>query len=270
MKKIFAVLIILFLFFSVSAAPVYSAEKNEKKSEITSAKNLYRELKQRFSKDRAYYKNLSDEGFANFREINTTGIGKGILYRSSSPINDWGNRHLTADNLSRRAKIKTFVNLVDDYKKMTGYKNFSQTYYSTQRAAAFNFDLKFMSKDFQNKLARAVKFIADNEPPYLIHCNLGKDRTGLVCAVIEAVTGASSEEIAEDFMLSFYNYFSVMPGSKEYEFIVSHEIRSFLASMLGVENIDDVNLYLAAEKYLLKIGVASEDIEKVRKKLGGE
>lgn len=269
MKKIFAVLIILFLFFSVSAAPVYSAEKNEK-SEITSAKELYRDLKKNFSKDRTKYQNLSDEGFANFREINTTGIGRGILYRSSSPINDWGNRNITADNLSRLAKIKTFVNLVDDYKKMRSYKNFSQTYYSTQRAAAFNFDLKFMSKDFQNKLARAIKFIADNEPPYLIHCNLGKDRTGLVCAVIEAVTGASSEEIAEDFMLSFYNYFSVMPGSKEYEFIVSHEIRSFLASMLGVKNIDDVNLYLAAEKYLLKIGVASEDIEKVRKKLGGE
>ena len=265
MKKIFTILIILF--FSVSVVHSATADKN---GEITSAKNLYRELKRNFSNDRAYYKNLSDEGFANFREINTTGIAKGILYRSSSPINDWGNRNLTADDLSREAGIKTFVNLVDSEKKMRSYKDFSQTYYSTQKAIALNFDLKFMSKDFQNKLARAVKFIADNEPPFLIHCNLGKDRTGLVCAVIEAVTGASSEEIAEDFMKSFYNYFSVMPGSKEYEFIVSHEIRSFLASMLGVKNIDDVNLYAAAEKYLLKIGVASKDIEKVREKLGGK
>ena len=97
----------------------------------------------------------------------------------------------------------------------------------------------------------------------------GKDRTGLVCAVIEALTGASSEEITADFMKSFYNYFGVIPNSKEYEFIASHEIKSFLASMLGVKNIDDANLYAAAEKYLLKIGVSSENIMKVREKLKG-
>ena len=259
MKKKFLLIILIFI---ISVGTCESATKN-------SVKDFYNELKKHFSSDRANYPNLSDEEFANFREINTTGIKKGVLYRSSSPINDWGNRNLIADFLSSQAKIKTFINLVDTDEKMQGYKNFSQTYYSTQKSIALNFNLKFMSKDFQNRLSKVIKIIAENEGPFLIHCNLGKDRTGLVCAVIEALTGASSEEITADFMKSFYNYFGVIPNSKEYEFIASHEIKSFLASMLGVKNIDDANLYAAAEKYLLKIGVSSENIMKVREKLKG-
>ena len=37
--------------------------------------------------NREDYPELTDEQFANFRNIATTGMGAGILYRSSSPIN---------------------------------------------------------------------------------------------------------------------------------------------------------------------------------------
>lgn len=43
------------------------------------------------------YPDLSDEQFANFRAITTTGIGAGKLYRSSSPVNPETNRNLIAD-----------------------------------------------------------------------------------------------------------------------------------------------------------------------------
>ena len=37
--------------------------------------------------ERADYATLTDEAFANFRVIATTGMGAGKLYRSSSPVN---------------------------------------------------------------------------------------------------------------------------------------------------------------------------------------
>ena len=256
------ILVIILAAFSVNVTPSYSAEKA-----LTPAQKFYRRISKKLSNNRNDYPSLSDAEFANFREVKTTGIAGGKLYRSSSPINDWGNRNFIADKLSQEHGIKTFINLVDSNEKMNGYKGFSTTYYSTQTAIALNLNLKFLSKDFQNKVARGVKFIARNEPPFLIHCNLGKDRTGLFCAIIEALMGATPDEISEDYATSFYNYFGIKLYSSDYYFVVNNEIRRFLASMLGVEDIDNVNLSAAAERYLLRIGVSAEEIESVRAKL---
>jgi protein tyrosine/serine phosphatase len=38
--------------------------------------------------------------------------------------------------------------------------------------------------------------------PVLVHCSHGKDRTGLVCALVLSVAGASDEEILADYALS--------------------------------------------------------------------
>jgi protein-tyrosine phosphatase len=42
--------------------------------------------------------------------------------------------------------------------------------------------------------------------PFLVHCSAGKDRTGVVCALIHAVCGVSQEHILEDFMLTRQHY----------------------------------------------------------------
>ena len=263
-KRIRAIFIlVVILAFIVNVTPSYSAAKNR-----TQAQNFYRRISKNRSNNRNDYPSLSDAEFANFREVNTTGIASGKLYRSSSPINAWGNRNFIADGLSQEHGIKSFINLVDSNERMKGYKGFAETYYSGQTAIALNMNLKFRSKDFQNKVARGVKFIARNEPPFLIHCNLGKDRTGLFCAIVEALMGATPDEISADYAASFFNYFGVEPYSNDYNFVVNSEIRPFLASILGVKDIDNVNLPAAAERYLLRIGVSAEEIESVRAKLG--
>ena len=62
---------------------------------------------------RADYAHLSDEEFANFRMISTTGIATGKLYRSSSPINPTYGRSTYADKAAENAGILTVVNLAD-------------------------------------------------------------------------------------------------------------------------------------------------------------
>ena len=264
MKRIYTIFIlVIILSLCINVTASYSATKNR-----TQAQKFYRRISKNRSNNRNDYPSLSDAEFANFREVNTTGIARGKLYRSSSPINDWGNRNLIADKLSEAYGIKTFINLIDTTERMKGYKGFSSTYYSKQTAIALNMNLKFRSKDFQSKVAQGVKFIARNEPPFLIHCNLGKDRTGLFCAIIEAFMGATPGEISEDYAKSFYNYFGVKTYTSDYNFVVNNEIRPFLAAILGVKDIDNVNLSDAAERYLLRIGVSAVEIESVRANLG--
>lgn len=256
MKRFSAVVFIfLFLVFSSDAAEI-------------NKKNFYRSLSSRLSKDRNDYAYLNDEEFANFRAVTTTGIKAGKLFRSSSPVKPWGNRNKIADNAAEKSGIKTFINLADNYKNLNGYKDFSETYYSTQKIICLNLNLKFKSPNFEAGVARAVNFMANNSAPYLIHCDLGKDRCGIVCAVIESLMGASSDEIVKDYMISFYNYFGIKPGEGEYEFVADNEIRPFLASIFGVKTIENINLSEAAAIYLLKIGVSSEDIEALKLKLG--
>ena len=257
LRKIFIfAVVVLISFFFVSNSQAKLKENNRK--------NFYRSLASRLSKNREDYKNLNDYEFANFRIVNSTGIVKGNLYRSSSPVKAWGNRNIIADEAAKEAGIKTFINLADDYKSLRNRKEFLHSYYSTQKIICLNLNLKFKSQNFQNGVARAVNFMANNSPPYLIHCDLGKDWCGIFCAVIESLMGASSEEIVKDYMISFYNYFGITPDTDDYEFVADNEIRSFLASIFEIKDIKNTNLTEAATRYLLKIGVSLEDIEKLR------
>lgn len=233
-------------------------------------KSLYRSMSKRLGRNREDYPALSDKEFANFREVNAAGIAKGKLFRSSSPVNSWGNRNKIADHYAELAGVKTFINLADSNQSVKEHKGYSGSYYSTQKVIGLNLNMKYFTKQFTRSLANGIHFMAVNEPPYLIHCNLGKDRAGYVCALIECLTGASLDEIERDFMISFYNYFGFQKGTKEYDFIVRNEIFKFLAKTFGVKNILAVNLPDVAEKYFLSIGVSSDDIKTLREKLNHE
>ena len=263
-SRIFCAFIIL-LCLVIHAFPCFSADTSYK----TYGKNLYRSLSKRLGKTRADYPNLTDEEFANFREIHTTGIAKGKLYRSSSPISTWGNRNTIADRLSELAGIKTIINLTDTNHGMTAHKGYSGSYYSRQNVIGLNVSTKFWGKEYQRGLAKGIRFMAANTPPYLIHCSLGKDRAGFTCAIVECLMGASWQEVERDYMTSFYNYFGIVQGTREYDFVVKNEIQGFLARTFGVkaEDMARINLSDYAERYLRGIGVSSQDIEALREKL---
>ena len=255
MRKICAVFTLIFVivFSSVDA------------NASSYGKNLYKNLAHRLGRNRTDYPNLSNYEFANFRMIID-----GKLYRSSSPISDWGNRNIIADNASKKAGIKTFINLADNDSSVRKYKGFINSYYSTQKIIALGLNMKYNSKKFRDGLARGIKLMSESETPFLIHCSLGRDRTGFVCAMIECLMGANIDEITEDYMISFYNYFGVVKGSKEYNFVVNNEVLGFLASAFGVKikDLRSINLADGAERYFIKIGVSAEDIERLRGKLG--
>ncbi len=109
-----------------------------------------------YTTQREDYPNLSDEEYANFREVTTTGIGKGILYRSAFPIDDSKGRAKYADAAIEKAGVTIAINLSNDddtIKDMDGYSN---TYYSTIDYIALNMALDMQSDEFREKWRKAL------------------------------------------------------------------------------------------------------------------
>ena len=219
------------------------------------------------SENREDYPDLTDEAYANFRAVTTTGIGAGKLYRSSSPVNPEINRNHQADAAAEKAGVKTFVNLADAEETMKGYEGFADSYYSKQNYICLNLGVDFSSEEFRHGLAEGLRFIAKGEAPFLVHCTEGKDRAGFVSAVIEALMGASADEITADYMVTFFNYYGVQPGTEQYDIIASSNIQKSLAAAFGMESLSSGNLQESCVSYLESIGLTADEIAGVQAKL---
>ena len=209
---------------------------------------------------------LSGPPFDRFQEV--TGMGEGKLYRSSSPVNPEINRNQQSDAAAADAGVRTFINLADNDETMKGYEGFADTYYAKQNIIGLNLGVDFAADDFKAGLAEGFRFIAANEAPYLVHCTEGKDRAGFVSAVLEALMGAGAEEITADYMVTYYNYYGVQPGTEQYSVIAASNIQKSLASAFGMASIFDGDLKAAAEQYLAGIGLSAEEIAAVQANLG--
>jgi protein-tyrosine phosphatase len=57
-------------------------------------------------------------------------------------------------------------------------------------------------QDFFRYLARIVQVVFEHQGPYWIHCRLGVDRTGVICAILGLLGGLSIHEVIRDYLLS--------------------------------------------------------------------
>ena len=178
--------------------------------------------------DRGDYEDLTDEEYANFRNVKTTGMGEWALFRSSSPVDPEINRSREADEALNNAGIRTVLNLADSEEKMKSYEDYSLSYYSQRDVIALNMTVDYTSEQFGAGLAKGIAYMVSHEGPYLVHCSEGKDRTGFVCAVFECLMGASAKEAAADYMVTYYNYYAVEPGTEPYAKIRKGNIEKIL------------------------------------------
>ena len=214
------------------------------------------------------YPDLTDEQYANFRNVATTGIGAYALYRSSSPVNPKINRNLEADAAVNAAGIRTVMNLADNEETVKGYEGYSESYYSGLDVIALNLGVDFTADDFRAGLAEGFRFLASHETPWLIHCTEGKNRTGFAVAVLECLMGASADEVVADYMVTYANFYGVQPGTEQYDAIVRSNIASSLAAAFDIGSIYDADLAVEADDYLLEIGMSREEIDALKAGLG--
>ena len=215
--------------------------------------------------ERADYSHLSDQAFANFRMIDTTGMGEGVLYRSSSPINPALGRNTYADKAAEEAGIATIVNLADPSNTYEGTEN---TYYSTCRVTYVNLGTDFLAKDTLNGIAEGMRFIINNNGPYLIHCNEGKDRAGFVSTLLECLMGATMDEVIDDYMETYFNYYGVEKGTEKYDAIVNNNLIKVLCTTFKVDDVYKADLVAEAEAFLVEdAGLTADEVAALKGKL---
>ena len=246
------------------------------KAGMLTLQNLYA-LK--YSDNRADYS--SDAVFANFRAVTAGDIGDGKLYRSASPINNICGRASYANRFLADAEVATVLNLADSDEEILEYcgaEDFDSGYYlalyKDGKVKAVNLSSNFYSDGFAASVADGLAFLAHNEPPYAIHCTEGKDRAGFTAMVLEALMGAELEEIIDDYMLSFSNYYGVDKEAEpdRYEAVLNNNLMVMLCHVAGVETreqLEQVDWEDAAIQYLLRAGMTEEDIRTLQEKLRG-
>lgn len=251
--------------------------------------DLYKVMHSVYDTVRAKYG--TDAQFANFREVSTSGMGKGVLFRSSNPLNPVSNvaRYAYADRLAKEAGILTEIDLADtdakveEYMQMPGFaSSYCPNLFKNKQTIALGLNASVFSTSFMQGLGRGLKFMAEHQAPYLIHCNEGKDRCGFVAFLLEALAGASYQEVADDYMVTISNFYLVDKGSNDYNIRQKYSIDRFvwlLGNYKSVESIGSidwskadpksVDLQKSAHDYVIECGLTEDECNTLVMKLKG-
>ena len=120
------------------------------------------------------------------------------------------------------------------------------------------------SAEGKNALAKALRVFADETNyPILFHCSVGRDRTGTLALLLQALCGARKEDIYMDYEMSFFSVRGCLDGAKPntmlslftplYEYIANFGTGKTLA-----EN---------CEQFILSLGLTQQEILKIKANL---
>ena len=245
-------------------------------------KDIEETLSISYSDDPTTYDSI--EQFANFREMKVGNLKESILYRGASPIDNRRNRAASVDALLEQHNIQFDIDLADkttvggfmatDNVKVLGGNfvigDYFQSLLDNDKVILLGMAAAYKNADFASKMKTMFEAILNNDGPYYIHCLEGKDRTGFVCMVIEALCGASYEEIVDDYFVTYSNYYGIEKGSKKYETIKSLHIDEMIRYVFGFEkstNLLTANYRSQVNGYLLEIGLSQTQIDSIQTKL---
>ena len=228
----------------------------------------------------------SREQFANFRAMNVGNLKENLIYRGASPIDNRRNRPSIVDSLLQEHNIAYDIDLAD--KRALGSNNFAavdniptlgsefvihdyfQQLLDNNEVVFLGMAAAYKNEDFASKMKTMFEAILSSDGPYYIHCLEGKDRTGYVCMVIEALCGATYEELVDDYFITYKNYYGIEKGTDKYEVIKSIHIDEMIRYVFDFNkstNLLTANYQSNVNAYLLSIGLTQDQIDAIQTKL---
>jgi len=122
----------------------------------------------------------------------------------------------------------------------------------------------------QPQIGAIISAIADSESATIFHCYAGKDRTGIIAALLLSVAGVSDSVIAEDYAETKQHVAHLVTGWREYASKSGQDMARFERN-IGAEYQTMIGLlktlnerYGSAVSYLQTCGVTDEQIENLR------
>jgi hypothetical protein len=146
---------------------------------------------------------LDIPGVNGFRDIGGGAIKKGVVYRSGDigDIEEAGK-----DIVINKLHIKTELDL-----RGSGMGSVLHSY-----LCDYHFDCpEYVGEDFggidckeeivKDNIADIFTHLSEKQDqPFLVHCEIGRDRAGTICFLLESLLGESEEDIIIDYGLSFF------------------------------------------------------------------
>ena len=91
--------------------------------------------------------------------------------------------------------------------------------------------------------------------------------------ILESLMGATLDEIINDYMISYYNYYGIDKEQepKRYQAVLDVNLMEMLLHVTGAESVEEliqIDLESAVTVYLINAGMEQEDINILKEKLG--
>lgn len=209
----------------------------------------------------------SDEVFANARAVIAGNIVYGRLHRTSSPFCNDINRASYVSEYLQGHQVQTVLNLADTEEMIESYDMPSYSSWLWENGNVILCPLKAdpTATAYNTQLIAALKELPSHPAPYVVHCMEGKDRTGYVCALLEGLCGATYQEMVDDYLVTYANYYKVTPEKdpKVCDALISLRLNMCLMYYAGVDDesqLPNVDYAKAFSSYLLAHGMSQEQL----------
>lgn len=224
-----------------------------------------------YSNDRSDF--AADAVFGNFRAMCGGSMKPDTFYRGASPINDEYSRAGTVNRLLAEADIAFILDLADNAEDIADYiaSDGSASGYRFMElsgkgsVALLDLSAAYRSESYAQTLVGGLRQMMGAEGRCYIHCTEGKDRTGFVCLLLEALCGADYGELERDYMVTYDNYYGINEQTEpvKYAAIRALKLDDMLEYLSGVtgEALRTADYAEGAKAYLRFGGMNDSEIE---------
>lgn len=220
----------------------------------------------------------SDEIYANARMVTVGDIKADRLYRSASPCDNQHNRASYASKFLQDNNIENIIDLADKENELAEFAKeetlhpYWNSLYSRDKVHCYGLNMNFSSDVYLEGVKNLMLDYASNDGSFLVHCVEGKDRTGFVCIIFEALGNATVSECLDDFMITYDNYYGInkVNSKDRYEAIIEAKFLDMLITLAGEDadlSTSKEDLYNGTVSYLKRCGLTDANIQAVKDKL---
>lgn len=173
-------------------------------------------------------RNLYVENVMNIRDLGGNGIKQGLIYRSGRFNENDGTTKITENTINTMVNelgLKTEIDLrrPDEQGGITASplgENINYVhlpmYYGGENVLTFSGEKNSVTYNNPARIKEFFDLLADqNNYPVDFHCAIGKDRTGCMAYLIEALCGVSEEYLYRDYLFSNFAKISGMCDIKD-------------------------------------------------------
>ncbi len=203
------------------------------------------------------------EGVSNTRDIggvytaDGNRIKQGMIYRGGklNDITELGKRQFLYDlgiktDLDLRSNGEGGAGLKSPVSGDLRYYQISGRYYIGGSGIDTEEGKKIMAEEIR-------LFTDPDNYPFFIHCSLGRDRTGTIVFILQALCGVEKKDLLREYELSIFSVTGTLDNANP----VTHLVSTY---NYIVSNYSGASFAEKTENYLLSIGITADEIATIR------